>query len=233
MKSNFEAFKGNALQKNPIQRVKQQNFGSRRFNDVTQRYDFDAAWRGSVNNLMSSENITEDLVKESLKELEKAMQESKRMLVGRDDEIAQLRRQLEQAQMSNYEQLGQDEDILAHLEESQKRVLYLEKEMQKLKEEHQEDMRQLKMKSSHDGNNEMREKSFPECTCYCGSVCKALSDLSDYKRKLDCTQKKYDNLKNRVKEFRKQAEIHHRARHNSITNPTQGNIDKASSCSIQ
>jgi len=174
-------------------------------NNYDATYDFDELWRGSVSNLMSSENITEDLIKDSIKELENAMQESKRMLHERDVEIQKLRESMDKLQKEK----ERDEDdkypsILNDYKETQTRVMELECQLRELSVTHAQELQQLRANCS---SEQLKETGTEGCTCACGNSCQALADLNETKKNLESARTKYENLKRKVREFRKQIEL--------------------------
>ncbi|XP_057309864.1 uncharacterized protein LOC130647874 [Hydractinia symbiolongicarpus] len=226
-KDKFDAFKGNSLVKSSSSKSRN-NFSRLNLHtsskNLMEKYTFDDLWRGSVSNLMSSENITEDLIKESIKELESAMQESKRMLTERDDEITRLREFIENNKLEK--ERHDNDDKTEELEKLQKSIVELECEISELKIKHARELDAIQKQNSFSLPSNSRN-DIPECTCYCGRVCKALHDLCETKKCLETTKAKYDNLKKRVREFRKQAEDHRNA------SQLDYEEEKATSCAIQ
>ncbi|XP_066933717.1 uncharacterized protein [Clytia hemisphaerica] len=240
----FEAFKGSPLQKSNAKSSKRQiqnGGGNKTFASLL---DIDQMWRGSISNLKSSENITEDLIKESIKELEAAMSESKRMLVSRDEEIARLRLFIENNKLNgradDEEQEREEEarhtELVKQLNETQIMNSKLEKKIHELELTHSKEMHRLKEENQSPPVWHLEEPSSkrPECTCYCGTVCKALKDLVEARDHLDKTKTKYDNLKKRVREFRQQAELEQKNRNmRNHGGSFLRDEDRMSSCSIQ
>ena len=214
--SKFDAFKGNPLAKPVFAKQRQDIFNQSGFD----KYNFDALWRGSVNNLLSSENITQDLITESIKELELAMQESKRMLAERDTEILRLREVIENNKKS--EVVEENKDFSELFEKSQKRIVDLECEISEMKVKHSKEKTELKTRQNHIFPPLQRAQNNPECNC--GSVCKSFQDLRETKQKFEEAKAKYENLKRKVREFRKQAEINERLNREE---------EKSSTCTIQ
>ena len=206
---SFEAFKGHSIMKSSSSSQNRSSIVTSSGISVNKPnlYNFDALWKGSVSNLMSSENITEDLIKESIRELENAMQESRRMLIDRDDEIVKLRLYIK----NNKSELNEDEyykKLANELKKSQETIVLLQCQVKELE---QKQSNNANIKTRPEPMQQLNLKNNPlECTCECGSVCKALADLSETKRTLQTTKEKYDILKRKVREFRKQAEINHR-----------------------
>lgn len=211
-KNQFDAFKGFSLTKTNSVNTGNSKMDLNRMaltnskRGLNQAYDFDNAWKGSVSNLMSTENITEDLIKESIKELENAMNESKRMLAERDEEILRLREVIENNHCN--EKMSFDDSIFEQYEKSQKRILELEKEIAQLKIKHSKELEESRRKLTQQNekwSNQIKH-GIPECTCYCGSVCQALNDLKEMKKTHEQTKNKYETLRRKVREFKKQAE---------------------------
>ncbi|XP_012562746.1 myosin-13 [Hydra vulgaris] len=214
---SFEAFKGNSIMKASSSFQNRSGVSSQGFSSSKPNiYNFDALWKGSVSNLMSSENITEDLIKESIKELENAMQESRKMLIDRDDEIAKLRLYIKNNDINEDDNYGKLAD---ELKKSQETVALLECQIKELEQKNK--IKELEQKNKTSITNtktsitqEQKLQNFKnnifECTCGCGLECKALIDLLEAKQTLQKTKDKYDILKRKVREFRKQAEINHK-----------------------
>lgn len=203
-KQQFDAFSGNALVKPSMRQngPSKTNSNNKNF-DI---YNFDELWRGSVSNLMSSENITEDLIAESIKELENAMQESKRMLHERDTEIQRLRENIDKLKQER--EKGENEmypNILNDYKASQTRVAELECQIREINMKHSTEIEQIKTTQQHE--QQQQQNSFPGCTCKCGLSCQAISDLNETKKNLETAKMKYDTLKRKVREFRKQMEM--------------------------
>merc|ERR1712203_1001151 len=136
-------------------------------NNCDKTYDFEELWRGSLTNLMSSDNITEDLIKDSLKELENAMQESKRMLHDRDEEIHKLRETIDK--MKKEAEKEEDErypTILKEYKETQTRVMELECQLRQINATHAQQIEQLTSAHAHQMQGTGAEVA--SCTCACG-----------------------------------------------------------------
>ena len=206
-------------------------------------FDVDQMWRGSISNLKSSENITEDLIKESIKELESAMAESKRILVERDNEIARLRAFIENNKLcsgsgKNLNDDNDDEDkrhleLVKELRETQKENIRLSKKIHELELNHSHEVASLKNLQQAPPIWQLEATTptnRPECTCFCGTVCKALRDLVEAREHLESTKTKYENLKKRVKEFKRQAgvEQQNKSMHRMIRDE-----ERMSNCSLQ
>ena len=163
----------------------------------------DSVWKGSLSSLVSTENLTEGLLKEAVQQLEKGLQDSQALLSQRDKEIEKLRQELETSKQAVHVDLSKQEELLNELEESQKKVIELEDQISKLKRQLADNVRKVAelRESDPDENGE-----FPECTCYCGSVCRALREVNDVKKQLETVERKYANLKQKIRERRKQAE---------------------------
>ena len=189
--------------------------------------NFSSIWQGSIASLMSCDNITDDLVKEAMQELETALEESQKLLNDRDVEIMELRRALEDSKQSLNTDLSKQEELLDELEKSQKRVFELESELRATKQKEQTNSNKAQaaiLQTIHVSGAE-----FPECTCYCGSVCNALREVGEVKKKLEMVETKYANLKKKIRERRKaEAEIN---QHRHIHKLTVA--DRSPSCVIQ
>ena len=189
--------------------------------------NFSSIWQESMASLMSCDNITDDLVKEAMQELETALDESQRLLNDRDIEIAALRKALEESKQSFNTDLCKQEELLNELEKSQKRVLELESELRATKQKEQSSATKAQAAILQTIN--VGGADFPECTCYCGSVCNALREVAEVKKKLEITETKYANLKKKIRERRKaEAEMNqHRHLHKLTV------ADRSPSCVIQ
>ena len=216
-KKPFDAFhSSNSLIKSSSKHTSRSNGSKVGKLDAT--YDFDELWRGSVSNLMSSENITEDLIKDSIKELEGAMQESKRMLHERDIEIQKLRETMDR--MKKEKEKSEDEKypaILDDYKQTQARVMELECQLRQINQAHAQEVEQLRSQSSNTKQ------------LVCGAGCQALEDLNETKRNLETTRMKYENLKRKVREFRKQIEQEQKEEEEKFTLDGKN----MSSCTIQ
>lgn len=211
-KQQFDAFHGNSLVKSSSKHntatsksttTMKSNISLTHFDHVG-TYDFDELWRGSVSNLMSSDNITEDLIKDSIKELENAMQESKRMLHERDEEIQKLREAMDTLKAERERE--EDEkypSILNEYKETQTRVMELECQLRQINIAHAHEVEQLRATCA----TQNKESGTEGCTCACGNGCQALADLNETKVHLETSRTKYENLKRKVREFRKQMEM--------------------------
>lgn len=172
-----------------------------KFKENNARLNFSNVWNGSVTSLMSCENLTDNLVAETMKELESALSESNNLLSERDREITKLRKVIEDSKTC-VQVVGKQEQLLQELESSQKRIIDLESELGELKRANQnkaskEQSENLKMKLG----NDLSDTS--ECTCYCGSVCNALREINAVKQKLEQTEHKYATIKRKIREKRK------------------------------
>ena len=189
--------------------------------------NFSSIWQGSIASLMSCDNITDDLVKEAMQELETALEESQKLLNDRDLEIIELRRVLEESKQSLHMDLNKQEELLDELEKSQKRILELESELRATKHKEQTNATKAQaaiLQTIHVGGAE-----FPECTCYCGSVCNALREVGELKKKLELIETKYANLKKKIRERRKaEAEMNQHRHVHKLTV-----ADRSPSCCIQ
>jgi len=210
-KPKFDAFHSNSMLKSSSKYSSQSNGTNVTKTDTPTSsshtsYDFEELWRGSVSNLlMSSDNLTEDLIKDSIAELENAMQESKRMLHERDDEIQKLRQQMDK--MTADKEIEDDEKyatILKDYRGTQERVMELECEIRQLKAK--EEANKLGVQGKGSGCENGRGTGDEE-NCHCGDGCQAVLDLNETKMKLEVVKTKYDNLKRKVRQFRKQIQL--------------------------
>lgn len=255
-RSSDAAFQGNPLQKSNTKSSSKRQIRSSTAkvhgssttanSTTTERwFDIDQMWRGSISNLKSSENITEDLIKESIRDLEQAMGESKKMLQERDAEIARLRLFIDNNELGGRRGRSQEEEkekereeevrhteLLAQLHETEKRNSSLEKQIHKLELDHSREIHDLKMQHNQTPAiwNLDTPDSRPECTCYCGTVCKALNDLVDSREQLEITKSKYEGLKKRVREFRRQTELQQK---NQSLRQLSRDDERMTNCSIQ
>ncbi len=163
------------------------------------KLNFSHVWNGSLSSLMSCDNITESLVAESVKELEQALCESQNLLKERDNDITELRKQLQDCKISLNTDVERQEQLLKELKKSQQRVVDLENELslQKSKEKVAKEAKP-KIQSIN-----VSDTAYTECTCYCGSVCNALREINDVKKRLEQTEHKYVTLKRKIREKRK------------------------------
>ena len=184
-------------------------------------------WQGSIASLMSCDNLTDDLVKEAMQELETALGESQKLLNDRDVEIAQLRQALQESKQSFSTDLNKQGDVLDELEQSQKRIIDLETELRETKLNEEKSAKRAQaaiLQSIHVG-----DAAFPECTCYCGSMCNALREVGEVKKQLEKTETKYANLKKKIRERRKaEAEMSHQRHVHKLTV-----ADRSPGCVIQ
>lgn len=137
----------------------------------------------------------ESLLRETISQLESALRESTRLLSQRDNEINTLRNDL------GLSRGDRDGNVSVTLEEevksSQKRVIDLEKVVQQLQQDismykAERDSMLMKENAGDDGNVAGQ-------TCYCGSLCGAMKEMVELKKKLQVTEQKYSNLKRAFK----------------------------------
>eukprot|EP00112_Aurelia_sp_Birch-Aquarium-sp1_P021643 Seg588.4 transcript_id=Seg588.4/GoldUCD/mRNA.D3Y31 product="hypothetical protein" protein_id=Seg588.4/GoldUCD/D3Y31 len=217
-----------AFQENIKTMGKEEIFAKLRENNAM--LNLSSIWQGSITSLMSCENLNDDLIKEAMQELETALGESQKLLSERDQEIAELREALEESKQSLHTDLNRQEGLLDELENSQKRIMDLEHELTELRKKEQNKQTQNQAAILQTIN--VSDKSFPECTCYCGSVCNALREVGEVKKKLELTEQKYANLKKKIRERRKaEAEMHHQHR---SSNPHKLTVaDRSPGCVLQ
>ena len=137
----------------------------------------------------------ESLLRETISQLESALRESTRLLSQRDSEINNLRNDL------GLSRGDRDSNVSVKLEEevksSQKRVIDLEKVVQQLQQD-------ISMYKAERDSMLMKENAGDEGnmggqTCYCGSLCGAMKEMVELKKKLQVTEHKYSNLKRAFK----------------------------------
>lgn len=133
------------------------------------------------------------LLRETISQLETALRESTKLLSQRDSEINSLRNDLDTSRRDS------DRNVSAALDEevknSQKRVIDLEKVIQQLQQDiaiYKVERESMLMKEDQDG-------SVTGQTCYCGSLCGAMKEMVELKKKLQVTEQKYSNLKRAFK----------------------------------
>ncbi len=178
-----------------------------KFKESNSMMNISQVWNGSLSSLMSCDNLTENLVTESIKELEKALSESQRLLSERDKNILELRQALEDCKITMTTDVDKQEKLLKELEKSHKKILDLENQLSEQKRKGTEETK--KNEKSNQQVINVSDTTYPECTCYCGSVCNALREINEVKRKLEQTEKKYTNLKRKIRERRKaEADAH-------------------------
>lgn len=137
----------------------------------------------------------DSLLRETISQLETALRESTKLLSQRDSEINSLRSDL------GLYRGDRDRNVSVTLEEevknSQKRVIDLEKVVQQL----QQDITMYKAErdSLVKMENCSDEGSAAGQTCYCGSLCGAMKEMVELKKKLQITEQKYSNLKRAFK----------------------------------
>ena len=134
------------------------------------------------------------LLRETISQLETALRESTKLLSQRDNEINSLRNDLGLCRGDR------ENNISATLEEevkkSQMRVIDLEKVIQQL----QQDIALYKAeRESLAAKEQEHEGSVAGQTCYCGSLCGAMKEMVELKKKLQVTEQKYSNLKRAFK----------------------------------
>lgn len=136
----------------------------------------------------------ESLLRETISQLETALRESTKLLSQRDNEINSLRNDLGICRGNG------DNNVSVTLEEevksSQKRVIDLEKVIQQL----QQDIAMYKAERENMSTKEQDcDGSVSGQTCYCGSLCGAMKEMVELKKKLQVTEQKYSNLKRAFK----------------------------------
>lgn len=136
----------------------------------------------------------ESLLRETISQLESALRESTKLLAQRDSEINSLRSDL------GISRGDRDSNVSVTLEEevksSQKRVIDLEKVVQQLQQDitmYKAERESILMKEKCDATSIVGQ------TCYCGSLCGAMKEMVELKKKLQITEQKYSNLKRAFK----------------------------------
>lgn len=143
----------------------------------------------------SSSSTVDDLLRDTISELQKALYESKRLLSERDGEINALRSQVEDMRKSNT--TCTSVAIEDEFKKSQLKVIDLEKIVQKLQKDVsiQRSQRDDILKQTKENEATVNGGH----TCYCGSICVAMKEVVDLKRKLHQTEQKYQHLKRNMR----------------------------------
>lgn len=136
----------------------------------------------------------ESLLRETISQLESALRESTKLLAQRDSEISSLRNSLgvSLGERASNVSVALDEEV----KRSQKRVIDLEKVVQKLQQEitmYKVERESMLLKEFGDSTSATGQ------TCYCGSLCGAMKEMVELKKKLQVTEQKYSNLKRAFK----------------------------------
>lgn len=141
-----------------------------------------------------NETEVESLLRETISQLETALRESTKLLSQRDNEIVSLRSDLG---LCRGERGNNASDTLEEeFKNSQKRVLDLEKVVQQL----QQDITMYKAERENIlAKDNFNEANVAGQTCYCGSLCGAMKEMVELKKKLHVTEQKYSNLKRAFK----------------------------------
>ena len=142
-------------------------------------------------------NCADTLFRETITGLEQALLESKRLLSQRDVEISALRSDLERLRG------GRDADnrsstLAEEVKSSQTKVLELERVIQHL----QQVIQTFQAKQEPEGH-ECGADLGTGRTCYCGSLCGAMQEMVEVKKKLQQTEHKYSNLKKAFRQMEK------------------------------
>ena len=145
------------------------------------------------NNKCGNDTEVESLLRETISQLETALRESTKLLSQRDGEINSLRNDLGICRGDR------DNNVSGALEEevksSQKRVIDLEKVVQQL----QQDITVYKAERESLSRENADEGNIAGQTCYCGSLCGAMKEMVELKKKLQITEQKYSHLKRAFK----------------------------------
>ena len=145
----------------------------------------------------SNGSMASSLLRETVNELEKALRESKRLLSQRDAEISALRSEIDNARKESSSGTQQHEcstSIEEEFKQSQIRIFELEKVIQQL----QQDLTTCK-KQTDKNTTENEECKVLSQACYCGSLCGAMKEAVELKRKLQLMEQKYHQLKRRFR----------------------------------
>lgn len=140
----------------------------------------------------------DSILRDTISDLQKALVESKRLLAERDSEILSLRSEVDEIRR-NTEQTSPCASVAIEEEfkRSQHKVIELEKTIQQLQVD-------ISIQRSHKNDilkqsKETEAKQNGGHTCYCGSMCIAMKEVVDLKRKLHQTEQKYVHLKRNMR----------------------------------
>lgn len=142
----------------------------------------------------AEKKAADSLLRETITALEKALLESRRLLSQRDLEISALRGDLEcmrgSGDIESSSALGEE------VKSSQMKVLELEKVIQHLQQV-------IQTFQAKQDIHECEADYASSQTCYCGSLCGAMKEMLEVKRKLQQTEHKYSNLKKAFRQLEK------------------------------
>ncbi|EDO46445.1 predicted protein [Nematostella vectensis] len=156
--------------------------------------------------LSTLENTAVDsLLRDTITELQKALYESKRLLAERDTEILTLRNELEESRKES--EGGRSFVIEDEFKKSQMKVIDLEKTVHQL----QQDITSHKTQEKEEFINKLNAGE-PGELCYCGSICLAMKEVVDLKRKLHHTEYKYLQLKKNIRSKEREARERNRVK---------------------
>jgi hypothetical protein len=139
----------------------------------------------------NSSPAVDSLLRDTIRDLQKALYESKRLLSERDSEINALRSEVESMRKSTT--TCTSVAIEDEFKRSQLKVIDLENIVQQLQKDvfTQRSQREDILKQSKESEANVNGAH----TCYCGSICVAMKEVVDLKRKLHQTEQKYLLLK--------------------------------------
>lgn len=145
-----------------------------------------------------SYSAVDGILRDTVSDLQKALIESKRLLSERDSEILSLRSEVDEMRRSAaHTSPCTSVAIGEEFKKSQYKVLELEKTIQQLQKDisiqrsQRNDILKQSMESEANQNGDH--------TCYCGSMCIAMKEVVDLKRKLHQTEQKYVHLKRNMR----------------------------------
>lgn len=142
----------------------------------------------------SHDPLADSLLRETVYELEKALRESKRLLTQRDAEISALRSEIETVRRDSNGGTRECTSIEEEFKKSQIKIFELEKVIQQL----QQDLTVCK-KQTDKTATQSDECTVSSQACYCGSLCGAMKEAVELKRKLQLMEQKYHQLKRRFR----------------------------------
>lgn len=143
----------------------------------------------------SSDSMADALLRETVSELEKALRDSKRLLSQRDAEINTLRSEIENVRRASRGGANECSTIEEEFKQSQIKIFELEKVIQQL----QQDLTLCKRQTDKPTATPSDECTASSQACYCGSLCGAMKEAVELKRKLLLMEQKYHHLKRRFR----------------------------------
>ncbi|XP_020895419.1 uncharacterized protein LOC110234382 [Exaiptasia diaphana] len=142
-------------------------------------------------------SAVDGILRDTISDLQKALYESKRLLSERDNEILSLRNEVEEMRRRTKSSPCTSVTIEEEFKKSQRKVIELEKTIQQLQADISTQRSQkndiLKQSQETEANQNGGH------TCYCGSMCVAMKEVVDLKRKLHQTEQKYIHLKRNMR----------------------------------